>query len=271
MKAIYSIFLAFIVGLASGQVLYASGWTQNNPPGNSPLYIIENPFSQPTAHIVGQMSRPITDLAINNVGQGYVISDEGNQGFLNDRLFAVDLQTATLSPVGVDLGLSNANGLEFDKQGNLFLIGYLDSNLYKVNLETGVAMHMATASRQFSGDLAVSPDGSKLYIASGSIMTIFDLNSGQFSDLALTGTDGDFVGLSFLGEILIGMTATENGIGQPSLFAIDTQNGIAESIGSISGSVGLGGNGLATSVPETSTTVILLFATILLAVKGIKS
>ncbi|MGV3617906.1 MAG: DUF6923 family protein [Fimbriimonas sp.] len=247
-----------LASLGRGQVIYASGWSQNGGGGNSALYKVGSPTTDPVVNFVGQMGLPVTDIAINSSGEGFVATDDE----LPDRLQRVDLSTGSLTPIAGfsynGQNVSEINALGFDVQDRLWASRYSHKDLYLVDQLSGTLTLMGTATKNLSGDLAASPDGRSLFIsAEDASLVRFDLITQSFTYFAPSGAPTLFGGLAFQGGQLFGTDAVDNGVASPTLYRIDLLTGGASAIGTIRNSQGLGGNGLASAVPEPTSAVAL--------------
>lgn len=173
------------------------------------------------------------------LGNGILLLDialnpkDGQLYGVNDTLYRVDKNTATLTPVGSGLevfpvatGISNeAVALVFSKDGMLYA-GVGGDTLAKVDTITGkgTAIGRLGNSYTYNGDMAFAPDGRLFASASGA-----EVNDDLLSVSLQTGAGtrvGNIgyrkvYGLQFIGETLYGLTE-----GNPSvLIRIDTATG----------------------------------------------
>jgi hypothetical protein len=207
---------------------------RSSPP--SDLYVTE-PSASGRDILVGRVrtgdgSTPlITDVALSPSGLLYGISYR--------TLYSVSPENATAVQIG-SLGLSNdANGLAFDRDGNLFG-ATVNGSYFRVDIATGHATVLGSFGGGLGsdGDIVFAPDGTLFGAGrtadSKSILVTVNRNTGQATPVVPSATLGfnDVWGLTYFEDQLFGLTTdvtTATGV----LVRIDTSLGTATFVRSL--------------------------------------
>ena len=165
--------------------------------------------------IIGNTGVPLTDIAFDTNGNLFGISF--------DDFYSIDLTTAASATLIGRHGISNANALTFGPNNTLYAAGFdVDSALYRVDPETGLASSLGNTGVASAGDLAFN--GGQLYLAAldfSNVTAPFQLvRIDLASDLAsvvnsqsvlpivnvvglATGDDGMLYGVSNTGRLIL--------------------------------------------------------------------
>lgn len=203
--------------------------------GPSQLYSVE-PTLGGTDTLVGTIrtasgAEPvITDIAMSPSGLLY--------GASFDALYTIDAGSGLASQVGTGFGIPGVNALAFDASGNLYA-ATITGEFLRIDPTGGSATLVGTYGSGFgsSGDLDFSPGGI-LYATvnspgvSNDILATVDVGTGfasRVGDSNDLGRDNVFA-LVFVGDQLIGLTATAVPCVGGVLLEIDVSDGTATTI-----------------------------------------
>jgi hypothetical protein len=209
-------------------ILASSG--QDNGDGPSNLFLVP-PVPGQTDQVVGAITTPsgerppITDLAWCPGGRLFGIS--------YDRLYFITPSIGLALEIGAH-GRTGANALTCDPAGNLYMGS--GTALYRFSPDwTSNTRIGSTSHGSYSGDIAFSRAG-KLYATLAGTSTsdlLVEVNpqTGSTSSIGSVGF-AKVWGLTFVGDILYGLTTSSNGAG--SLIRLDTSTGSGTRVRSLS-------------------------------------
>jgi hypothetical protein len=204
------------------------------------LYVVDTDDpTNPTA--LGDTGLVMTDLAVSPTGELYGVT-MGSEA----ALYSIDTSGATPSVTLIgatgSLGVGDANSLDFDASGALYLAGSGSTLLRTVDLTTGTTSVVGDMNYAASGDIAFGADGT-LYMSSqgtdsDDLIAITLAADGTFSSAAPLGSIGfDGVwGLDFVGQTLYGTTIDKE------MITIDTATGVG-TLYAMTGIVAFGSGG----------------------------
>lgn len=178
-------------------------------------------------------------------GTLYTLVDSYNSG----RLATVNLSTGAATPVGPATGIADLMAMDFAPDGTLYAGSWATNSLYKINPSTGVATLVGTSLAGVM-DFAFNPAGVLYATDSTSLYTINLLTGAATLVAALSGTDGQNMGIAF--DAAGNLFGTSYNTTNSQLWSINSSTGVATLVG-YTGIPYLHGGDILYAVPETST------------------
>ena len=163
-----------------------------------------------TVTVIGSTGVILTDIAFAPNGDLYGVSFNG--------VYRIDPDTAATTFVG-NHGIAGANALVFGADGTLYAAGSDTSDLFTIDIATGLGASVGTTGFTSGGDLAFV--GDDLYLAS---------SSGDLVRINLASVVGTVIG-GFGVPNVFGISSpgdgTLFGVGDTSIFRVDVATGMA--------------------------------------------
>lgn len=253
---------ATTAGSARAEVAYA---VSSDVLGTSRLYRIDNFDSAPTAVVIGNTGRVLSDIGINPyTGQAYGVTAPG-------ELFGINLNNGALTLIGTS-GINGLNSLEVAPNGTIYARAFNSSFLWTLSPANGAATVLLDTGFGGGSDVALMPNTNFLYATAntgnglGTGLIRVDLGTNAVLVVGAFGGNNAMAGLDFdLSGNLFGFRGADvSGIAE--VHRISSVTASPSLIGAINGAGQLGLFGAAIIAPEPASFGLLATA-LLLAIR----
>ena len=189
-----------------------------------------------SVHVIRNMGHIMTDIAFDPVGNLY--------GITFTDLYSIDKNTGISTWIG-SLGINDANALVFSPDGTLYTSGWVRSQLYKVNTNTGAVTGAGTIGKGTTSDGDLEFNGGNLYLTgmNNNLIQMDLTNTTNSADIGLMGFNNVFGLATGDNGVLYGATTTSK------IIAFNTSTGAGSVILDYSGH-GLSGAWGASTLPK---------------------